>query len=59
MPTNKLVVFNPAFFRVTYLRKPFFEMLAKTGDSVKGQVITEATLKCYNRKAIAVFEQTA
>lgn len=59
MPTNKLVVFNPAFFRVTYLRKPFFEMLAKTGDSIKGQVITEATLKCYNRKAIAVFEQTA
>lgn len=59
MPAKKLVVFNPNFFRVTYLRKPFFEMLAKTGDSVKGQVITEATLKCYNRKAIAVYEDTS
>lgn len=59
MPIKKLVIFNPNFFRVTYLRKPFFEALAKTGDSIKGQVITEATLKCYNQKAIAVFEDTS
>jgi len=59
VPAKKLIVFNPNFFRVTYLRKPFFEMLAKTGDSVKGQVITEATLKCYNKKAIAVYEDTS
>jgi len=58
MPTNKLVIFNPNFLRVTYLRKPHFEPLAKTGDYVQGQVLTECTLKCYNPKAIAVYEDT-
>ena len=59
MPIDQLVVFNPAFFKVSYLRKPFFEMLAKTGDSVKGHVISELTLKCFNPKAMAVFTKKA
>ncbi len=59
MPVDKIAIFDPAYFRVTYLRKPFFETLAKTGDSVKGQVITECTLKCMNQKALAVFSKTA
>lgn len=56
MPNDKLIIFDPSFFRVSYLRKPFFEMLGKTGDNTKGQVITEVTLKCLNQKALAVFE---
>ncbi|MDD4400198.1 MAG: DUF5309 domain-containing protein [Dysgonamonadaceae bacterium] len=56
MPSDKLVVFDASYFKVSYLRKPFFEMLGKTGDNTKGQVITEVTLKCLNQKALAVFE---
>lgn len=54
MPTDKLVVFDPNYLKVSYLRQPAFEMLAKTGDSVQGQVIAELTLKVLNQKAISV-----
>lgn len=57
MADNKIVVFDPSYFRVSYLRKPTFEPLAKTGDSIKGQVLSELTLKCLNDKALAVFEK--
>jgi hypothetical protein len=56
MPTDKLVIFAPEYFRVSYLRKPFYEVLGKTGDFIQGEVIAELTLKCLNQKAIAVFE---
>jgi hypothetical protein len=55
MPTDKLVIFAPEYFRVSYLRKPFYEMLGRTGDFIQGEVIAELTLKCLNQKAIAVF----
>lgn len=55
MPTDKLVIFSPEYLKVSYLRKPFHEMLGKTGDFVQGEVIAELTLKCLNQKAIAVF----
>lgn len=56
MPTDKMVVFDPAFIKISYLRQPHFELLAKTGDSINGHVIAEMTLKMLNQKAIAVFE---
>ena len=56
MPTDKMVVFDPAFVKISYLRQPHFELLAKTGDSINGHVIGEMTLKMLNQKAIAVFE---
>lgn len=54
VPADKMVVFNDAYVDLVYLRQPEFEPLAKTGDSVKGQVIAESTLKVASPKAIAV-----
>ncbi|NLK93326.1 MAG: DUF5309 domain-containing protein [Bacteroidales bacterium] len=56
VPENKVIVFNDNYLKLVYLREPHFEPLAKTGDSVKGQVIAEATLQAGSKKAIAVLE---
>lgn len=54
MPVDKILVVDPAYLRLVYLRKPAFEMLAKDGDYLKGMVITECSLKVLNSKAVAV-----
>jgi hypothetical protein len=54
VPVDKIVVFNDSYVDLAYLREPHFEPLAKTGDSVKGQVIAEATLKVGSKKGVAV-----
>lgn len=54
VPVDKIVFFNDAYVDLAYLRDPHFEALAKTGDSVKGQVVAEATLKVGSKKAVAV-----
>jgi hypothetical protein len=54
VPVDKIVFFNDAYVDLAYLRDPHFEPLAKTGDSVKGQVVAEATLKVGSKKAVAV-----
>ncbi|MGG1483363.1 DUF5309 family protein [Peribacillus castrilensis] len=54
VPADKVVVFNDAYVDMANLREPAFEPLAKTGDSVKGQVVAETTLKVGSRKAVAV-----
>jgi len=54
VPVDKVVVFNDNYVDLAYLREPHFEPLAKTGDSVKGQVVAEATLKVGSPKGIAV-----
>lgn len=54
MPADKLVIFDPSYLRLSYLRKPFSEMLAKDGDYISGHVITEATLKVLNPLALAM-----
>lgn len=56
MPVDKAVIFDPKFVELSFLRKPFFEPLSKTGDNVKAQVITEVTLKVLNEKAVATME---
>ena len=56
MPIDKLVIFAPEYLKISNLRKPFYEILGKTGDFIQGEVIAEITLKCLNQKAIAVFE---
>lgn len=58
IPEKKLIIFDPSYVRLGFLRTPFSEILAKTGDSVKGQVITEATLKVLNGKALATLDTT-
>jgi hypothetical protein len=59
VPSDKMVVFNDSYVNLAYLREPVFEPLAKTGDSVKGQVVAEATLKVGSKKAIAVVTVSA
>lgn len=59
VPADKVVFFNDAYADLVYLREPHFEPLAKTGDSVKGQVIAEATLKVGSKKAVGVITVTA
>ncbi|HHV64472.1 MAG TPA: DUF5309 domain-containing protein [Peptococcaceae bacterium] len=54
IPVDKILVVDPAYLRLVYLRKPAFEMLAKDGDNLKGMVITECSLKVLNSKAVAV-----
>jgi len=54
VPVDKMIVFNDAYVRPVFLREPVFEPLAKTGDSVKGHVVAEATLKVASPKAVAV-----
>lgn len=58
VPVDKMVVFNDSYVDLAYLREPHFEPLAKTGDSVKGQVIAEATLKVGSKKGVAVVTVT-
>lgn len=38
-------------FRIAYLRKPTTIELAKTGDSDKGEILTEATVECLHNHA--------
>lgn len=54
VPVDKIVTFNDSYVDLAYLREPHFEPLAKSGDSVKGQVIAEATLKVGSSKAVSV-----
>ncbi|MGR9049229.1 SU10 major capsid protein [Halobacillus faecis] len=54
VPADKAVFFNDSYVDLAYLRQPHFEPLAKTGDSVKGHVIAEATLKVGSPKGISV-----
>lgn len=58
VPTDKVVVFKDTYVDLAYLRQPHFEPLAKSGDSIKGQVIAEATLKVASKKAVAVVTVT-
>jgi len=59
VPAGKMIVFDPAYIRLAFLRTPANEILAKTGDYIGGQVIVELTLKVLNAKALALFELTA
>ncbi|WP_066173371.1 SU10 major capsid protein [Bacillus marinisedimentorum] len=58
VPVDKMVTFNDAYVNLAYLREPGFEPLAKTGDSVKGHVIAEATLKVASPKGVGVMTVT-
>jgi hypothetical protein len=54
VPADKAIFFNDSYLNLAYLREPVFEPLAKTGDSVKGQVVAEATLRVASPKAVGV-----
>ncbi|MBA9087667.1 hypothetical protein FHR92_004152 [Fontibacillus solani] len=52
---DKMTVFDVNALSLSFLRDPQFEALAKTGDSVKGQVLAEGTLKVVSKKAVAQY----
>lgn len=52
---DKMTIFDPNALSLAFLRDPQFEALAKTGDSVKGQVLAEGTLKVASKKAVAQY----
>lgn len=54
VPSTKIVFFNDSYVKAVALREAHFEPLAKTGDSTKGQIIGEYSLKVGTPKAIAV-----
>lgn len=53
MSDDKIVAFDLNAVSVAFLRQPQFEILGKTGDNVKGQVVAEATLEVGSKKAVA------
>ena len=57
-PADKMVFFNDQYVDIANLREPHFETLAKTGDSVRGQVVAESTLKVSSAKGVAVVTQS-
>lgn len=59
MDADKMIVFDPSFLEVSFLRNPQFEQLGKTGDSEKAQVVTEASLKVLNEKAVSMYTKGA
>lgn len=44
---------DPDYWSLAFLRNPFMEQLAKTGDGTKYQMLSEFTLVCRNEKASA------
>jgi hypothetical protein len=56
---DKMTVFDLNQLAIDFLRQPAFEPLAKVGDSVRGQVIAEATLRVGSKKAVAQFNLSA
>lgn len=58
VPADKIVFFNDSYVNAVALRETTFEPLAKTGDSTKGQIVGEYSLKVGSPKAVAVLTVT-
>ncbi|GKV64099.1 MULTISPECIES: DUF5309 family protein [unclassified Sporosarcina] len=54
IPADKVVLFNDDYVNMVALREATFEPLAKSGDSTKGQIVGEYSLKVGSPKAVAV-----
>lgn len=54
VPADKIVLFNDKYVDMVTLREVHFEGLAKTGDSTKGHVVGEYSLKVASPKGVAV-----
>lgn len=46
-----IMAIDPEYWAIAFLRQPFMEELAKTGDAKKYQMLTEWTLVCRNEAA--------
>lgn len=58
MPVDKIMLFNESYLNMVALREAHFESLAKTGDSTKGQIVGEYSVKVGSPKAVAVLTVT-
>lgn len=58
MPTDTCMLVNMDYLKVAELRALFYEELAKTGDSRKGFITMENTLKVVNPYAVKMFKKT-
>ncbi len=58
VPADKIVFFNDSYVNAVALREATVEPLAKTGDSTKGQIVGEYSLKVGTPKAVAVLTVT-
>ncbi|MDN4070858.1 DUF5309 family protein [Paenibacillus vini] len=52
---DKMTIFDVGVLSLDYLRQPEFEALAKVGDSYRGLVTAEATLRVGSKKAVAQY----
>lgn len=52
VPDDKILLFNDAYVDLVTLREAHFEPLAKTGDSTKGQIVGEYSVKVASPKAL-------
>lgn len=52
---DKMTMFDAGVLSLDYLRQPEFESLAKIGDSARGLVTAEATLRVGSKKAVAQY----
>lgn len=53
VPADKILLFNDAYVDLVTLREAHFEALAKTGDSTKGHIVGEYSVKVASPLAIA------
>ena len=58
MPKTKGLVLEKEYLERVNFDPYFHELLAKTGDSDKGEIVGEFTLKCKNEKAHGIFTLT-
>ncbi|MFJ8263316.1 DUF5309 family protein [Rummeliibacillus sp. NPDC094406] len=58
VPADKIVFFNDSYVKPVALREAHFEPLSKSGDSTKGQIVGEYSLKVGSQKAVAVLTVT-
>lgn len=56
MTATTIVFLDTAYWKVAQLRAPFHEQLAKAGDSVRGQVISELTLESRQQKSSGILQ---
>ena len=52
---DKVTVFDAGLLSLDYLRVPEYENLSKVGDSVRGMITAEATLRVGSRKGVAQY----
>jgi hypothetical protein len=48
-----VLVLDPDMWAIAYLRRPFMQQMAITGDADKRMLLLEGTLVCRNEKASA------